>query len=130
MVQIQVRNIKPVFLQGEKFSIFKYKNFFLGFHEAIGEMIALSVGGPTHLQKLGLIQTSIDDVPLDINYLFSLAMDKLPFLPFAYVMDKWRWDVFKRVVSKEQFNCHWHSLRYFNVFRLSRSLPSLHLTKI
>ncbi|EEB18603.1 Angiotensin-converting enzyme, putative [Pediculus humanus corporis] len=82
-----------------------------GFHEAIGEMIALSVGGPTHLQKLGLIQTSIDDVPLDINYLFSLAMDKLPFLPFAYVMDKWRWDVFKRVVSKEQFNCHWHSLR-------------------
>lgn len=82
-----------------------------GFHEAIGEAIALSVSTPRHLQTLGLIQKSVDDTAHDINYLFTLAMDKLAFLPFALVMDKWRWDVFTGYVRKEQYNCHWWRLR-------------------
>ncbi|CAK1598422.1 unnamed protein product [Parnassius mnemosyne] len=82
-----------------------------GFHEAIGETIALSVGSPRHLQTLGLVQKSIDDTAHDINFLFTQAMDKLAFLPFALVMDRWRWDVFAGVVRKEQYNCHWWRLR-------------------
>ncbi|XP_050664314.1 angiotensin-converting enzyme [Leptidea sinapis] len=82
-----------------------------GFHEAVGETIALSVSSPRHLQTLGLIQRSIDDTAHDINHLFTQAMDKLAFLPFALVMDKWRWDVFNGDVRKEQYNCHWWRLR-------------------
>ncbi|CAG9795376.1 unnamed protein product [Diatraea saccharalis] len=82
-----------------------------GFHEAIGEAVALSVASPRHLQTLGLVQRSVDDTAHDINYLFTQAMDKLAFLPFALVMDKWRWDVFTGDIRKEQYNCHWWRLR-------------------
>ncbi|XP_063823944.1 angiotensin-converting enzyme [Ostrinia nubilalis] len=82
-----------------------------GFHEAIGEAIALSVASPRHLQTLGLVQKSVDDTAHDTNYLFTQAMDKLAFLPFALVMDRWRWDVFTGDIRKEQYNCHWWRLR-------------------
>jgi hypothetical protein len=49
----------------------------LGFHDAVGNAITLSVASPKHLQKLGLITKSIDDAALDINYLFSLAIDQV-----------------------------------------------------
>ncbi|CAG9818310.1 unnamed protein product [Phaedon cochleariae] len=77
------------------------------FHEAIGEAIGLSVGTPKHLQALGLVQASIDHTAVDINFLYAMALDKVVFLPFAYVMDKWRYDVFKGDIPKEQYNCHW-----------------------
>ncbi|KAH0812410.1 hypothetical protein GEV33_010379 [Tenebrio molitor] len=80
------------------------------FHEAIGEAIGLSVGTPKHLQTLGLVQNSVDDPTVDINFLYSMALDKVVFLPFAYVVDKWRYDIFKGNVGKEQYNCHWWRL--------------------
>lgn len=53
--------------------------FSIAFHEAIGDTIALSIATPKHLQTLGLVQRSVDDTAHDINYLFSLAMDKVIF---------------------------------------------------
>ncbi|XP_011700493.1 PREDICTED: angiotensin-converting enzyme [Wasmannia auropunctata] len=82
-----------------------------GFHEAVGEAVALSVATPQHLQTLGLANTYIDERSADINYLFSLAMDKLVLLPFSIAMDRWRWDVFRGYVNKEEYNCHWHRLK-------------------
>ncbi|KOX80241.1 Angiotensin-converting enzyme [Melipona quadrifasciata] len=81
-----------------------------GFHEAVGEAVALSIGTPPHLQTLGLGSKYIDESTADINYLFSLAMDKLVMLPFSIAMDRWRWDVFRGYISKEEYNCHWHRL--------------------
>ncbi|XP_048526503.1 angiotensin-converting enzyme isoform X2 [Dendroctonus ponderosae] len=81
------------------------------FHEAIGEAIGLSVGTPKHLQALGLVPVSVEDTAVDINYLYQMALDKIAFLPFAFVMDKWRYDVFNSKVGKEEYNCHWHILR-------------------
>lgn len=52
---------------------------FSAFHEALGDAIALSVSTPKHLQTLGLIQRPIDDTAHDINFLFTLAMDKVRF---------------------------------------------------
>lgn len=49
---------------------------FAGFHDAIGDVISLSIT-PKHLQGLGLIQKSVDDTAHDINFLFSMAMDKV-----------------------------------------------------
>ncbi|XP_018368600.1 PREDICTED: angiotensin-converting enzyme [Trachymyrmex cornetzi] len=82
-----------------------------GFHEAVGEAVALSVTTPQHLQTLGLANTFIDERSADINYLFALAMDKLVLLPFSIAMDRWRWDVFRGFVNKEEYNCHWHRLK-------------------
>jgi len=82
-----------------------------GFHEAVGEAIALSVATPRHLQTLGLANKFIDERSADINYLFSLAMDKLVLLPFSITMDRWRWDVFRGYVNREEYNCHWHRLK-------------------
>ncbi|XP_016909807.2 angiotensin-converting enzyme isoform X1 [Apis cerana] len=81
-----------------------------GFHEAVGEAVALSVATPRHLQTLSLGNKYIDESTTDINYLFTLAMDKLVMLPFSIVMDRWRWDVFRGYVTREDYNCHWHRL--------------------
>lgn len=67
---------------------------------------------PRHLQALGLVQTAVDDLPHNINFLFALALDKLPFLPFSLALDKWRWDVFQKRKTKDQYNCHYWFLRY------------------
>lgn len=47
-----------------------------GFHDAIGDAISLSIT-PKHLQGLGLIQKSVEDTAHEINFLFSMAMDKV-----------------------------------------------------
>ena len=65
----------------------------------MGDTLALSVGTLEHLYKLGLIDEPSDDPENDINYLMSVALDKISFIPFGYLMDKWRWDVFSGRVS-------------------------------
>ena len=63
-----------------------------GFHEAIGDSIALSIT-PAYLKTLGLTTTEPPeeaDIPLQL----STALDKVAFLPFALALDKWRWEVF------------------------------------
>ncbi|XP_052564749.1 angiotensin-converting enzyme isoform X2 [Culex pipiens pallens] len=82
-----------------------------GFHEAIGDAVTLSVANPKHLQNLGLVQKNVDDTAHDINFLFSLALEKVVFLPYALALDAWRYDVFNKKVRKEQYNCHWVLLR-------------------
>ncbi|XP_020294952.1 angiotensin-converting enzyme [Pseudomyrmex gracilis] len=82
-----------------------------GFHEAVGEAVALSVSTPRHLQTLGLANKFIDERAADINYLFALAMEKLVMLPFSITMDRWRWDVFRGYINREEYNCHWHRLK-------------------
>ncbi|XP_014206622.1 angiotensin-converting enzyme isoform X2 [Copidosoma floridanum] len=82
-----------------------------GFHEAVGEAVALSVATPKHLQMLGLANKFVDERAADINYLFSLAMEKLVLLPYSIALDKWRYDVFRGKIGRNEFNCHWHRLK-------------------
>lgn len=89
----------------------KIKCITAGFHEAVGEAVALSVSTPKHLQTLGLANKYIDERSADINYLFTLAMEKVVMLPFSIAMDKWRWDVFRGFITRDEYNCHWHRLR-------------------
>jgi len=80
-----------------------------GFHEAVGDTIALSVT-PEYLKEVGLLA----DVPpesADIGYLLKQAMDKIAFLPFALLIDKWRWEVFSGEVTPEQYNKAWWDLK-------------------
>ena len=82
-----------------------------GFHEAIGDAIALSVN-PEYLVKVGVL----DKAPANnekalINVQLKDALDKIAFLPFGYLMDKWRWDVFSGKTKPEQYNARWWELR-------------------
>ncbi|MBO0862529.1 MAG: M2 family metallopeptidase, partial [Chloracidobacterium sp.] len=80
-----------------------------GFHEAIGDAIALSVT-PEYLKKIGLI-TTIPPESADIGLLLKLALDKVAFLPFGYLVDQWRWKVFSGEVGPGDYNKAWWELR-------------------
>jgi peptidyl-dipeptidase A len=80
-----------------------------GFHEAIGDTIALSVT-PEYLVKLGLLDKA-PDTSSDIGLLLQKALEKIAFLPFGLVIDQWRWKVFNGEISPEKYNQTWWSLR-------------------
>jgi len=80
-----------------------------GFHEAIGDTIALSIT-PEYLVKLGFIQKE-PDASKDIGLLLSKALEKIAFLPFGLLIDQWRWKVFSGEVPPEKYNEAWWQLR-------------------
>ncbi|KAF8795126.1 Angiotensin-converting enzyme-like protein [Argiope bruennichi] len=82
-----------------------------GFHEAVGDTIALSVATPKHLASVGLLHELAEDDENDINTLMHTALDKIAFVPFGYLIDSWRWKVFDGSISKEQMNSKWWELR-------------------
>jgi peptidyl-dipeptidase A len=80
-----------------------------GFHEAIGDTIALSVT-PEYLVKIGLIDKA-PDTSKDIGLLLSRALEKVAFLPFGLLIDQWRWKVFSGEISPADYNKAWWALR-------------------
>ncbi len=80
-----------------------------GFHEAIGDAIALSIT-PAYLKTLGLTATE-PPVEADIPLQLRTALDKVAFLPFALALDKWRWQVFSGEIKPADYNQAWWSLR-------------------
>ncbi|XP_019869986.2 angiotensin-converting enzyme isoform X2 [Aethina tumida] len=82
-----------------------------GFHEAVGDTISLSVSTPKHLSKINLLQNYTSNKESDLNALMTKALDKVAFLPFGLLIDKWRWDVFSGSVPQDQWNSHWWKLR-------------------
>ena len=80
-----------------------------GFHEAVGDTIALSVT-PEYLKQIGLIET-VPPASGDTDYLLQQALEKVAFLPFGLVIDKWRWEVFSGQVKPESYNKAWWELR-------------------
>jgi hypothetical protein len=47
----------------------------------------------------------------EMNFLMSQALSKIAFLPFGYLMDQWRWSVFRGDTPKEQYTKKWWQLR-------------------
>ncbi|KAM6175753.1 angiotensin-converting enzyme [Erethizon dorsatum] len=82
-----------------------------GFHEAIGDVLALSVSTPKHLHSLNLLSSEGGSYEHDINFLMKMALDKIAFIPFSYLIDQWRWRVFDGSITKENYNQEWWSLR-------------------
>jgi len=48
-----------------------------GFHEAVGDTIALSVSTPQHLEKIGLLANYTDTEEDNINALMQIALQKV-----------------------------------------------------
>jgi peptidyl-dipeptidase A len=80
-----------------------------GFHEAIGDTIALSVT-PEYLVKLGFLKQP-PDASKDIGLLLNKALEKVAFLPFGLMIDQWRWKVFSGEISPDHYNQAWWDLR-------------------
>ena len=80
-----------------------------GFHEAVGDTIALSVT-PEYLVEIGLLET-VPDASADLGLLLRSALDKVAFLPFGLLIDQWRWKVFSGEISPAEYNAGWWELR-------------------
>jgi peptidyl-dipeptidase A len=82
-----------------------------GFHEAVGDTVALSIT-PEYLVQIGLLnRAQVPSADKDIGLLLRQAMDKVAFLPFGLLVDKWRWGVFSGQVSPTEYNKAWTDLR-------------------
>jgi peptidyl-dipeptidase A len=82
-----------------------------GFHEAIGDFIALNIT-PQYLVDIGLLRRNqIPPASADTSLLLEQALGKISFLPFALVMDQWRWQVFDGRITPENYNAAWWELR-------------------
>ena len=80
-----------------------------GFHEAVGDTIALSVT-PEYLVQIGMLEKA-PDAGGDLGLLMKMALDKAAFFPFALVVDQWRWKVFSGEIPPEKYNQAWWELR-------------------
>jgi peptidyl-dipeptidase A len=80
-----------------------------GFHEALGDAIALSVT-PAYLRQVGLIDRE-PPAAADLALLLRDALDKIAFLPFGLLVDQWRWKVFAGEVTPDRYNEAWWELR-------------------
>lgn len=80
-----------------------------GFHEAVGDAIALSVT-PEYLKQIGFIE-KVPPASRDIGLLLNQALEKVAFLPFGLLVDKWRWGVFNDEIKPVEYNKAWWDLR-------------------
>jgi peptidyl-dipeptidase A len=80
-----------------------------GFHEAIGDAVALSIT-PEYLVKLGFLPKPTDPSK-DIGLLMERALAKIAFLPFGLLIDQWRWKVFSGEIPPDKYNEAWWDLR-------------------
>ena len=81
-----------------------------GFHEAIGDTLVLSVT-PSYLKQVGLLSEVSDSPEAVINDQLLTALDRVAFLPFGLLMDRWRWGVFSGETSPDEYNASWWALR-------------------
>jgi peptidyl-dipeptidase A len=81
-----------------------------GFHEAIGDAIALSIT-PKYLKEIGLLEEISENDKGVVNKQMQDALQKIAFLPFGLLVDQWRWDVFAGKITPATYNADWWKLR-------------------
>ena len=81
-----------------------------GFHEAIGDTMALSVT-PEYLKSIGLLDSVKTGDRARVNQQMKMALDKVAFLPFGLLIDKWRWEVFSGRIAPADYNSAWWDLK-------------------
>ncbi|KMS60394.1 peptidyl-dipeptidase A [Novosphingobium barchaimii LL02] len=82
-----------------------------GFHEAIGDFVALSIT-PQYLVQIGLLdKTKVPSADKDTGLLLRQAMDKVAFLPFGLLLDRYRWGIFDGTIKPADYNKAWTKMR-------------------
>ncbi|HVQ07375.1 MAG TPA: M2 family metallopeptidase [Allosphingosinicella sp.] len=82
-----------------------------GFHEAIGDTIALSVT-PEYLVQIGLLrQNQMPNEEQDRALLLRQALDKIAFLPFGLLVDRYRWGIYSGQIAPTEYQAAWDRMR-------------------
>ena len=81
-----------------------------GFHEAIGDAIALSIT-PGYYKQVGLLSAVPTDEQALVDVQLKDALERIAFLPFGKLVDQWRWQVFSWKVAPKDYNAAWWKLR-------------------
>lgn len=81
-----------------------------GFHEGVGDTLALSIT-PSYLHRIGLLDEVSESDEAVLNKQMLDALQKISFLPFGRMIDQWRWDVFSGAATPDNYNAHWWKLR-------------------
>ncbi len=77
------------------------------FHEAVADLGALSIT-PEYLAGVGLIdQSQVPGPEQDVGLLLKMALQRVSFMPFSLIVDKWRWQVFSGEIPPERYNAAW-----------------------
>ncbi|KAF7656047.1 hypothetical protein LDENG_00046830 [Lucifuga dentata] len=83
-----------------------------GFHEAVGEIMSLSAATPKHLQALELLPANFTyDYETEINFLLKQALTIVATLPFTYMLEEWRWQVFAGNITKDEWMERWWEMK-------------------
>ncbi|XP_035508344.1 angiotensin-converting enzyme 2 [Morone saxatilis] len=83
-----------------------------GFHEAVGEIMSLSAATPKHLQSLNLLPANFTyDKETEINFLLKQALTIVATLPFTYMLEEWRWQVFAGNITKDEWMERWWEMK-------------------
>ena len=80
------------------------------FHEGIGDAVNLSLT-PAYYASIGLLEDPATSREAQLNSLMKLALDRVVFMPFGIVVDKWRWGAFSGEIPSDEFNAAWWDLR-------------------
>lgn len=82
-----------------------------GFHEAIGDTIALSIT-PEYLTQIDLLDpANVPGADRDVGLLLRQAMDKVAFLPFGLLIDRYRWGIFDGSITPATYESAWNDMR-------------------
>ncbi|XP_074785952.1 angiotensin-converting enzyme 2 [Athene noctua] len=83
-----------------------------GFHEAVGEIMSLSAATPQHLKSLDLLEPTFqEDEETEINFLLKQALTIVGTMPFTYMLEKWRWMVFRGEITKQEWTKQWWEMK-------------------
>ncbi|KAM9860403.1 angiotensin-converting enzyme 2 [Aulostomus maculatus] len=83
-----------------------------GFHEAVGEIMSLSAATPKHLKSLGLLASDFTyDNETEINFLLKQALTIVATLPFTYMLEEWRWQVFAGNIEEAKWMERWWEMK-------------------
>ncbi|KAE8297480.1 Angiotensin-converting enzyme 2 [Larimichthys crocea] len=83
-----------------------------GFHEGVGEIMSLSAATPKHLKSLGLLGPDfVYDNETEINFLLKQALTIVATLPFTYMLEEWRWQVFAGNINKNEWMKRWWEMK-------------------
>ncbi|XP_004749261.2 angiotensin-converting enzyme-like protein Ace3 isoform X1 [Mustela putorius furo] len=118
--EVTIEDLLSIFHQMGHIQYFlQYKNLSMifraganpAFEEAVGSMITLSASSHKHLLNRGLLSHQHQDSEEEVNFLMGIALEKIALIPFAYLMDLFRWKVFDGTIRKDVYNQEWWNLR-------------------
>ncbi|KAF2355396.1 Peptidase M2 peptidyl-dipeptidase A [Trinorchestia longiramus] len=82
-----------------------------GFHEGVGELMGMTLATVNHLISIGLLPDVPQSKESTINFLMRTALKTVTTLPFHYVNDLWRWEVFRGDVPENRWNARYWQLK-------------------